>query len=162
MYITIHEPSGPRTISSEAAFEEYKKGKTLIEAAGGLVLNEKGELLMIFRRGHWDLPKGKVDEGETLEQCALREVSEETGLKNLTLVKHVYTTYHTYSLDDSIVLKPSHWFLIHHQGDEELVPQTEEDIAEIRWVKKEETRSLVDQAYASISELLERFYFNSI
>ena len=85
MYITIHEPNGVIQLESEESFKDYTKDKVIIEAAGGLVFNEKNELLMIFRRGFWDLPKGKVDEGETLEQCAVREVQEETGLQNIML-----------------------------------------------------------------------------
>jgi 8-oxo-dGTP pyrophosphatase MutT (NUDIX family) len=157
MYITIHQSEGPKIIQSVEEFDAFKKDKMIIEAAGGLVFNEKEDLLMIYRRGHWDLPKGKVDEGESLEECAIREVSEETGLQNLTLIKKLHTTYHTYHMNGIHVLKPSHWFLISHKGNEPLVPQTEEDITEIKWMSKEKAQSLVDKAYHSIKEMIERY-----
>ena len=80
--------------------EELKKAFfkkfTIVQAAGGMVKNEKNETLLIFRRGKWDLPKGKLDKGESLEECAVREVEEETGLKNVKLVSPLIITYHTY------------------------------------------------------------------
>ena len=81
MYITIHEPSGQLNLTSESEFKEYIKEKLVIEAAGGLIFNAQQELLMIFRKGFWDLPKGKVDEGESLGDCALREVNEECNYR---------------------------------------------------------------------------------
>src|SRR4051794_1665781 len=95
-----------------------------IIAAGGLVTNEYNELLMIFRRGKWDLPKGKLDEGETIEQCAVREVEEETGIGNLELVKLVGITYHEY-FDKHInteVRKETHWFAMRVNGKPIPVP----------------------------------------
>ncbi len=107
----------------------------IVPAAGGLVINEKSELLMIFRRGKWDLPKGKMEEGETKKQSALREVIEETGLKKVQLINKLCTTYHIY-LDKHKrrVLKPSYWYLM-YSSDKILIPQIEEDIEKVEWVK---------------------------
>jgi 8-oxo-dGTP pyrophosphatase MutT (NUDIX family) len=160
MYIIIHQSEGRLTLNNEQELNQFMKGKMIIEAAGGMVFNEAGELLMMKRRGFWDMPKGKLDEGETIEECAIREVSEETGLLNLTVIKKLQITYHTYLYNGENALKPSHWYLMSHAGDEELIPQTEEDITEIRWVNKEEARSLVDQAYPSIAEMIVRYYIN--
>ena len=160
MYIIIHQPEGTLTINNEQELHQYMQGKMIIEAAGGMVFNEAGELLMMKRRGFWDMPKGKLDEGESIEACAIREVSEETGLHNLTIVKKLQITYHTYLFKGKPALKPSHWYLMSHVGDEELIPQIEEDITEIRWVNKKEARSLVDQAYPSIAEMIECYYIN--
>ena len=160
MYIIIHQPEGQLTINNEHELHQFMKGKMIIEAAGGMVFNEAGELLMMKRRGFWDMPKGKLDEGETIEDCAIREVSEETGLHNLSIVRKLHTTYHTYLYKGKPALKPSHWFLMAQTGHEALIPQTEEDITEIRWVNKEEARSLVDQAYPSIAEMIVRYYIN--
>lgn len=161
MYITIHQPEGPRIIQSTEAFDAFKMDKMIIEAAGGMVLNSAGELLMMKRRGFWDMPKGKLDEGESIEECAIREVSEETGLKAINIIRKLQTTYHTYTYKGQNALKPSHWFLMSNAGNESLIPQAEEDITEIRWVNKEEARSLADQAYPSIKEMIEKYYLGS-
>src|SRR5258705_8336444 len=98
------------------SLEELKKAFfkkfSFIQAAGGLVLNEKKEILLIFRRGKWDLPKGKLDKGEKLEDCAIREVEEETGLKKIELVSPLTTTYHTYHEGTKFILKESHWYMM--------------------------------------------------
>jgi 8-oxo-dGTP pyrophosphatase MutT (NUDIX family) len=158
MYITIHEPSGVIHLESEAAYKDYIRDKIIIEAAGGLVFNEKNELLMIFRRGFWDLPKGKVDEGETLEQCAVREVQEETGLQNIKLGTFLTTTYHTYDLKGKTIIKPSHWFRMENWDDEKLIPQTEEDITAIKFVTKEIAYSLLDEMYPTIKIIVEQYF----
>src|SRR5687768_1665805 len=90
--------------SIEMRFAEIKKAFNLIQAAGGAVLNKENELLFIYRRGKWDLPKGKVDEGEELDACAVREVQEETGIQQIELKKLLCTTYHTYYEKEEIIL----------------------------------------------------------
>lgn len=132
----------------------------IIQAGGGLVLNEQNELLFIFRRGSWDLPKGKVDIGETIEACALREVEEETGVGNLTLVDFVGITQHQY-FDPYLqeeVIKESHWYIMTVKGVPALIPQTEEDITDIKWVPLAEVNALIINAYASIKEIIGLFF----
>ena len=158
MYIIVHEPERKLILRSKKALDRYASNKLIIEAAGGMVLNQKGELLMIFRRGQWDMPKGKLDNGESIEQCALREVSEETGLTKLKMIRELKTTYHTYLYRGKIALKPSHWYLMHYHGNEELVPQLEEDITEIKWVNKKEAKLLIENAYPSIKEMIKKYY----
>jgi len=133
----------------------FWKKFTIVQAAGGLVSNKNGEWLMIFRRNKWDLPKGKLDKGETLEQCALREVEEETGLKNVTLQKPLLTTYHTYHENGKFILKESYWYTMSITGTQKLVPQAEEQIAEARWVKKTETGELLNNTFPSVKDVLE-------
>lgn len=127
---------------------------TLIAAAGGLVFNEKKEVLLIFRRGKWDLPKGKLDKGESLEECALREVKEETGLQKIKLNKFLTITYHTYREGTRFILKESHWFMMKATMEQRLIPQTEEDIVEIRWAGKKEIPVYLMNSYPSISDVL--------
>jgi 8-oxo-dGTP pyrophosphatase MutT (NUDIX family) len=158
MYIIVHEPTGPIIFTQEQEWNAYLSEKLIIEAAGGMVFNPKGELLMMLRRGQWDMPKGKLDEGETVEACALREVEEETGISNLRLNGKLQTTYHTYSFQGKTVLKPSHWFRMECTGTEDLVPQTEEDITELRWVDKVEAAALANEAFPSIREMIEKYY----
>jgi 8-oxo-dGTP pyrophosphatase MutT (NUDIX family) len=158
MYIIVHEPTGPAIFSNEQEWQSFCAEKMIIEAAGGMVFNPKGELLMMFRRGQWDMPKGKLDEGETIDACALREVEEETGISSLRLCEKLQTTYHTYTFQGKTVLKPSHWYKMEYSGKEDLVPQTEEDITELRWVDKVEAAALAKNAYPSIREMIEKYY----
>lgn len=158
MYIIVHQPSGPVVFTKENEWQTFLEDKLIIEAAGGMVFNPNGELLMMLRRGQWDMPKGKLDEGETIEACAVREVEEETGISNLTLNGKLQTTYHIYPFQGRTVLKPSHWFKMECSGTEDLVPQTEEDITELRWVDKVEAAALAKEAFPSIREMIEKYY----
>lgn len=158
MYITIFEPSGIVNLETLAAFESYKQDKIIIEAAGGLVFNHQNDLLMIYRRGVWDLPKGKVDDGETLEQCAVREVMEETGLQHIQLIEFLTTTYHTYKQKGITILKPSHWFKMVSSVEEILIPQTEEDITQIKWMSKAEAYEVKNKMYPTIRLIVEQYF----
>ena len=132
----------------------FWKKFSLVQAAGGLIKNEANEVLLIFRRGKWDLPKGKLDKGETLEQCALREVQEETGLQKVVLQSPLITTYHTYHEGARFILKESHWFTMTANGSEKLVPQTEEEIFEIKWVEKNGLKKYFPQTFPSVLDVL--------
>jgi 8-oxo-dGTP pyrophosphatase MutT (NUDIX family) len=130
-----------------------------IIAAGGLVINDKRELLMMFRRGKWDLPKGKLDEGETIEACALREVQEETGVRNLELGNLVGITHHEY-FDKHLnknVIKETHWFSMQANGEEKLIPQTDEDIETIIWADEYELKECLKNTYKNIVEIIQKF-----
>ncbi|MBS4062948.1 MAG: NUDIX domain-containing protein [Chitinophagaceae bacterium] len=135
--------------------KSFFKHFTQVTAAGGVVENEKGDVLLIFRRGKWDLPKGKLDKGETIEQCALREVMEETGLANVELKQLITITYHTYDEFGKHILKDSHWFKMNVNGKQQLTPQTEEDISELKWVKKKELSNYLNNTFPSIKDVLE-------
>ncbi len=133
--------------------------KKRIIAAGGLVLNEENKLLMIFRRGFWDLPKGKLDEGETIEACALREVEEETGVTNIELGNFITITSHEY-FDTYLhepVIKESHWYAMKVKGSPILIPQTEEDITDIEWVDTITREAYLLKSYPSIQEVTRIF-----
>jgi ADP-ribose pyrophosphatase YjhB (NUDIX family) len=129
--------------------------KTIV-AAGGIVENEKGELLMIFRKQHWDLPKGKLDEGETIEECAVREVEEETGLQNVELGELIDITLHRYEENNASVTKKTYWYKMNASSDNKLTPQVEEDIHEIKWVKKNELHSYLENTYLNIKYIISK------
>jgi 8-oxo-dGTP pyrophosphatase MutT (NUDIX family) len=126
----------------------------IIQAGGGLVANDRQEYLFIFRRGKWDLPKGKLDPGETLEQCAVREVREETGLHEVRLEAPLLTTYHTYDESGHHILKESYWYRMKAVDGQEIVPQREEQITELRWVKHDGIGELLKNTFPSIVDVI--------
>lgn len=125
-----------------------------IDAGGGVVLNEKGEILLIFRRGKWDLPKGKVDPGETIIDCALREVIEETGLRNLTLLEKLTSSSYCYRENEQLVLKQVQWFKMTTADTHMLTPQAEEDITDVKWVDLQQLEPYLQNTYDTIKEVL--------
>lgn len=118
---------------ADKLFEAFAGWFKLVEAAGGLVYNDEQEVLLIFRRDHWDLPKGKIDKGESREDAAVREVMEETGLSGAALGDYLGPTYHTYR-DRKLgrVLKRTYWYRMKAKK-EALAPQHEEDIEQAEW-----------------------------
>jgi 8-oxo-dGTP pyrophosphatase MutT (NUDIX family) len=127
---------------------------TPVQAAGGLVFNQTGNLLVIFRLGKWDLPKGKLEAGESASAGAQREVMEETGLSSLRIVRELPSTYHIYTdRKGADILKETRWFEMENTGPEELRPQLEEDILEARWISRDEISGICTNTYASLREL---------
>ena len=132
---------------------------TPIIAAGGIVVNPNKEILWIFRSGFWDLPKGKLDPNETIEACALREVMEETGITNLTLGDLILTTKHQYhdTYLNKLVEKTTYWYHMTSDTIQNGIPQTEEDIEAIAWVKKEDIAPYLAKTYDNINQVMEVF-----
>lgn len=124
-----------------------------IEAAGGLIKNSKGEILFIFRNGMWDLPKGKIEAGESPGEAALREVAEECGIKDIKIIKELQTTYHTYKEGNDRVLKKNYWFEMHSEATE-LIPQASEGITEVKWIGKSELGKILQNTYKSIQQVV--------
>ncbi len=143
------------TIPDSAAFEQTCSQYTQINAGGGLVENENGEYLLIFRNGFWDLPKGKQEEGEEISITALREVEEECGIGGLQLGELICITHHTYQMNGLSMLKHTYWYKMNYSGNQDLKPQTEENIQEVKWVKKEELAPYLENTYPSIKEVFE-------
>lgn len=132
---------------------------TLSVAAGGVVANTENKLLLIFRRGKWDLPKGKLDYDETPEAAAVREVQEECGLEQITLGVPLLNTFHTYTEKKKRILKKTHWFTMATQSTALLVPQLEEDIEQAVWMSPEEIRQEVyANTYRSVRAVLETYF----
>jgi ADP-ribose pyrophosphatase YjhB (NUDIX family) len=130
-----------------------------IIAAGGLVTNPKGEILWIFRRGFWDLPKGKLDEGETIQTCAVREVQEETGINNIQLHQMLCFTNHIYFdkyLKEEVV-KRTYWFQMTITDLQEGIAQASEDIEKIEWNSLSKARHCLDNTYPTILEVIEAY-----
>jgi 8-oxo-dGTP pyrophosphatase MutT (NUDIX family) len=112
-------------------------GLPVIESAGGLVCNHYHHILLMFKRGKWDMPKGRTEEGQTREQCALREVQEETGLdiKRLNITGKLVSTWHTTRHQNIRYMKKTNWYLMEYDGDDDdTKPQAKEGIIECRWV----------------------------
>jgi ADP-ribose pyrophosphatase YjhB (NUDIX family) len=133
--------------------DAFRKCFIPINAAGGLVKNSKDEFLLIFRRGKWDLPKGKLDNDESFSEAALREVSEECGITGLEIIRPLLSTYHTYPYQKGTALKKTSWFEMTYEGSETPSPQYEEDIEEIRWVSGGELKTFLSNSYATIGDV---------
>ena len=141
----------------EKMFQDFTSHYKILEAAGGMVLNTKKELLVIYRRGSWDLPKGKIDPGETKEEAAVREIQEETGLQTVELGNLICSTYHTYkNSKGKRILKLTYWFEM-HTTEQALTPQTEEDIEVAEWQLPETFLKGDFPMYSSIREVVKKW-----
>lgn len=148
--VYIHDE--PVWVESSAWADFCKKYK-LTEAAGGLVFDAQGRLLVFFRRGWWDMPKGKLDPGETPEQAAVREVKEETGLSTAVPIEFLAHTWHTYEEGGKPVLKRTWWYRM-HAPNSTTCPQTEEGITEIKWIHHREWLDTNPTMFRSLIDLL--------
>ncbi len=125
-----------------------------IEAAGGFIKNEFGEYLFIYRREKWDLPKGKLEEGETPSVAALREVSEETGLQKVTEKNYRCSTWHTYELHGEQILKQTYWYNMEGEKQQKSTPQLEEEITELQWIAPDNFPEILSNTFPSIIEVI--------
>ena len=123
-------------------------------AAGGWVYNSNHDLLMINRQDHWDIPKGHIDKGESVEQCAIREVEEETAVKGLHIESYIGISRHIfrYREDEELILKVTHWYKMKTGFAGKLLPQHDEDISEVKWVKEDEINKLLPNMWRSLSD----------
>jgi 8-oxo-dGTP pyrophosphatase MutT (NUDIX family) len=130
----------------------------LLPAAGGVVKSEEG-FLFIFRKGRWDLPKGKIDEDESEEDAAIREVKEETGLENFTITGPLPSSWHIYRSpwekhQNKWILKETKWFAMAAEADQPLIPETGEDIEKAEWIKYPDFRRILDNTYPNLKKLI--------
>jgi ADP-ribose pyrophosphatase YjhB (NUDIX family) len=135
----------------------FKSKLPVVQAGGGLVQNENGKMLFIFRKGKWDLPKGKVDKGETLEKGAKREVKEETGVKKLQLNGLAGVTYHIFKRNGKYQLKETHWFHMKTTYTGKLKPELQEDITKAKWKGPKKISKALENSYENIKYLLKDF-----
>jgi 8-oxo-dGTP pyrophosphatase MutT (NUDIX family) len=139
---------------AKAYLKTVMKKMTVIEAAGGMVENAKGEYLFIYRNDKWDLPKGKIEKGEGKREGAVREVEEECGITVGSIGEKICKTYHTYIYKGEVVLKRTHWYQMSYKGAEKLKPQREEGITDVRWFRKGHIDAIVKNTFPSIMDVL--------
>ncbi|HLS30578.1 MAG TPA: NUDIX domain-containing protein [Flavobacteriaceae bacterium] len=140
--------------------KHFSKEIKPIEAGGGLVYNEKKEILFIFRKGKWDLPKGVTKKKEAIEDSAIREVEEETGVQNLKIIKPLPTTYHVFKRKGKYRLKVTHWFEMATNYSGALFPEHAEDITKAEWKNFEDSKQALRNSYANIRLLFPSQYLS--
>ncbi|MDP3453233.1 MAG: NUDIX domain-containing protein [Bacteroidales bacterium] len=141
----------------EHTFKQLCTKLTHINAGGGVVINQKGQYLIIFRRGRWDLPKGTQEPNEDIRISALREVEEECGIGSLEIKKHICDTYHTYHRDNKFMLKCTRWYMMEYSGESiHTKPQREEDIECAIWVDRGELGKYLSNTFPSILEVFKK------
>ncbi len=170
-----HDAFNLKTVSFKKLIKAIKKGKVtrpllysrnekkllkrlhkklpLVIAAGGLVKNREEEYLFIHRNGKWDLPKGKAEKNESVEETAIREVEEETGVQSLAIEKYIAPTYHIFSRNDKLRLKLTHWYAMRTDYTGVLTPQTKEGIDQAVWLNQEQAMQSLEMSYANIKDV---------
>jgi 8-oxo-dGTP pyrophosphatase MutT (NUDIX family) len=139
------------------SWEAFQKHFKVVKAAGGLVVNDQNDFLFIFRGNRWDLPKGRIEKNESIEDTAVREVEEECGISGLELDKFLITTYHIFFQNEKDKLKVTHWFLMHSNFKESLTPQLEEGITIAEFKNKVKTQEALQNTYANIHLVFEAY-----
>jgi ADP-ribose pyrophosphatase YjhB (NUDIX family) len=141
----------------EIAWQSFIASFQKIVAGGGVVRNKNKELLFIFRNGKWDLPKGKLEQNENIENCSLREVEEECGVNGLQIVSQLNKSYHMY-FQNSWILKETNWFIMDTSFDGELIAQIEEGIQLVEWKSGEQIKECLLNTYSNIEKVIKNYY----
>jgi len=159
-YIDKQKPKHPVIILSPDAHFDFQRlfaQHSLISAAGGIV-RKKNKYLFIKRLGKWDIPKGKLEAGESSESGAIREIQEECGISEVKIERFIGTTYHTYTEKKTLILKKTDWYAFVYEGDETLVPQKEEGITKTKWIKEKKLDKIRSNTYESIIEVIDMYF----
>ena len=154
----LFDPSNDniKIVSSDlnSLLELFKSKFYYIEAAGGFI-EKDNEFLFIHRQGIWDLPKGKLEKGETIKNAAIRECEEECGIKQLSITKQLSSSFHLYKYKKGFALKQSYWFYMKSDYSKKLTPQIEEDIDEVKWFSKHEIETIIiNHTYYTIRDVI--------
>jgi len=147
LYVNLYHTNEKKLI------KQLRRKLKVITAAGGLVYNQKGEALFIYRNGKWDLPKGGKKRFEKVQDAAIREVEEETKVKNLEIDKFLQVTYHIMKRKGKYRLKETYWYKMKTSYTGELTPQMEEGITKVKWKNPTKTEKALEKSYANIKEL---------
>mgnify|MGYP001168015808 FL=1 len=139
---------------SDELLDSFLKLLPNVVAGGGKVLNSSGHILFIYRNGKWDLPKGKKEPNETIDQTALREVKEETGIKELSITKPLQITYHIFKRNRKVFIKKTYWFEMYSSYSGNLKPQSKEGITKAKWIDPKKLKKVKKNIYANINQLL--------
>ncbi|SFD16590.1 NUDIX hydrolase [Algibacter pectinivorans] len=134
--------------------KKFLKKLPNVVAGGGKVYNANGDILFIYRNDKWDLPKGKTEKKESIEQTSIREVEEETGVKGLEIVKQLDTTYHIFKRNGTYKIKVTYWFEMKTTYDGKLKAQQNEGITKVAWLNEELTKEALKNSYANIKLLV--------
>ncbi|MFL2621294.1 MAG: NUDIX hydrolase [Flavobacteriaceae bacterium] len=140
--------------NEDELLESFLKLLPNVIAGGGKVFNSKGHILFIYRNGKWDLPKGKAEANETIDQTALREVEEETGIRDLSICKPLEITYHIFKRNNKILLKKTYWFEMYSSYEGDFKPQEKEGITKVKWIDPKKLKKVKKNIYANIDQLL--------
>ncbi len=136
-------------------WEKFKEYFKIEKAAGGLVKNDQGKILFIYRLGKWDLPKGKIEKGESKKEAGRREVMEECGLEEVTIERKLQRTFHIFERKGKETLKITHWYLMNTSYQGKLTPQLEEDITHVVFKNKGEIKEALENTYGNIRLLFQ-------
>lgn len=143
------------TLDLEGSWNDFKTHFEVVVAGGGLVLNPKDEILFIFRGGKWDLPKGRIEEGESIEETAIREVEEECGISNLRLDSFLLRTHHVFYQGKKRKLKETYWYLMYSDTEQKLTPQQAEGITIAEFKEKTFIEEALKNSYANIQLVID-------
>ncbi len=147
--------------NEEKLLKHLMKKLKVVTAAGGMVYNDQKEILFIYRNKRWDLPKGKVEDGESLEESAIREVMEETGVQDLEIIRFLRKTYHVFKRKEKYRLKVTHWYEMHSPYTGELVPEHAEGIKKAKWKNFAKSQKALTKSYSNIKLLFPKEYLTT-
>jgi len=140
--------------NEEKLLKKFLKKLPNVIAGGGKVYNKDGKILFIYRNNKWDLPKGKIEGKESIEETSIREVEEETGVEDLKIIKPLPTTYHIFKRRGRYRIKVTYWFEMKTNYTGNLIPQEKEGITKVKWLGAKKVKKALENSYANIKLLV--------